>query len=87
MTHLAEVVQLPRIDIQDVPNTLRNLADNIEAGDFGEVVSLAWVLKSANHSIQPGFIGASQSPQADGYLLFNMALRELEKITVPTRGA
>lgn len=85
MTELALVVELKGTDISDVALTLRNLAQHIEDGDYGEIINLAWVMRNAEHEITPGYIGKSGSPQGDGYLLLSRGLRELEKITIPTR--
>lgn len=32
--------------LRDIPATLRKLADNIEAGDYGEAVGMAWAVET-----------------------------------------
>ena len=85
MSELALVVNVKSVNISDPVLTLRNLAQSIEDGLFGEVVNVAWVVRNAAHEVTPGYIGQSGSPQGDGYFLLALGLRELEKITKPTR--
>ncbi len=42
----AELVELPRKTLMDVPRVLRSIADQIEVGEFGEVLSAVVVIES-----------------------------------------
>lgn len=58
-----KIIELRR-DLSDIPATLRNLADEIEAGDYGTVVALAWVLDAEHANVEYGVIGQLSSPDA-----------------------
>ena len=71
------VIELKPRDIGDLPRGLRDLADEIEAGDYGTPDSLVWVL-DRNGIIDVGMIGHSPEPGAVAHLLLHMAARKLE---------
>lgn len=72
------VVDFPKQNLADVPTTLRTLADNIEKGEFGECLSLAWVMDQGDGVVAVGLIGHSQSPGPHAYYLLGLGQRSLE---------
>jgi len=44
----AEVVQLPVANLADIPSMLRNLADQIDAGEWGKVGTVFMVMPQHN---------------------------------------
>jgi len=77
MNHL-NVVKFPEDDANNVVAGLRNLADNIEAGQFGDAHNLAWVIDKGDGAISVGLLGRSGSPGAEAHLLLALGLRNLE---------
>lgn len=73
-----KVVSLPERDIADVPRGLRALADQIEAGEYGDGHALAWVIDCGGSRIELGLLGGTPEPGAVGHLLFGLAARRLE---------
>lgn len=57
-------------NLRDIPGTLRNLADQIEQGEFGSVDALAWTLDS-DRGYALGMIGGDTP--SDAHLLFTVA--------------
>lgn len=57
-------------NLQDIPGTLRNLADQIEKGEFGKVEALAWTL-DCTEGYALGMIGGGHPSEA--HLLFSVA--------------
>ena len=72
MGNLAEVVKIDTGNLGNIPLTLRNLADDIERGELGEVKQLAFVYESSD-GIHAGLIGLSGNWEADAYLLYARA--------------
>lgn len=64
-------------NIRDVPSTLRSLADQIEAGDYGDAHSLAWVLDCGNSRIEIGLMGEAESPGVEAHFLYSLAAHKL----------
>lgn len=48
---------------------LRDLADSIEKGEFGDAHNVAWVLDSGDSNISVGLAGWAGSPGAEALLL------------------
>jgi len=57
-------------NLQDIPGTLRNLADQIEQDEFGTVEALAWTLDTEG-GYALGMIGGGHPSEA--HLLFSVA--------------
>ena len=74
----ATVVKLPDLDLADVPRTLRNLADAIERGEYGQAFNAAWVIDCGDGKVAVGMCGQSPLPGADAHLLLAMGMRKLE---------
>lgn len=74
----ATLVEFPAIDVCDIPQSLRNLANSIESGEQGSVYGLAWVLdsnKEGDDCTSCGYIGQSTLPEAEAYLLLGRGMR------------
>lgn len=61
----------------DIPASLRALADGIEKDEFGYVKNLAWVL-DGDTILANGILGTSPDPDQTAYYLFGLAQREIE---------
>lgn len=68
-----KVVELPQTAFQDIPAGLRNLADQIERGEYGTVVSVAWVVDAEYKPIAAGLLGKCANPDAVFVLLLEIA--------------
>lgn len=64
-----EVVQIPCTTVQDIPGMLRNLADDIESGELGNVSQVVYVLDAGEGAVDVGLLGMSASMGAEAYLL------------------
>lgn len=73
----AVLVPFPENGVNDVAAALRNLADSVDAGNYGDAHNIAWVIDCGDW-IECGLAGKSASPGAEGHLLFAMAQRKLE---------
>lgn len=71
-----KVVEFPGSNLQDIPAGLRTLADSIEAGNFGEVHALVWVLDSEG-KVEVGFFGQSAGRGSEAHLLLGAAQAKL----------
>ncbi len=78
MTAPLKVIELPVVDVSNVLQTLRNLADQIEEGKFGDAHNVAWVCDCGDNRIEIGLCGSSPEPGATGHFLFGLAMRILE---------
>lgn len=72
------IVDFPKHNIADIPQTLRNLADSIEQGEYGEAHALVWVIDCGSADIAVGLIGQTAEPGAAAYYMLGLAQRELE---------
>ena len=59
------VVPFPERDINDIPRLLRQMADDIEAGSYGDVQSLASVMETDSTVLTFGF-GQADAMRAIG---------------------
>lgn len=72
-----KVVEFPVNHLQDISAQLRQLADEIEAGDYGQVNQLAYVADCGADNIQVGLMGQSTSAGAEAYLLFGVGQKKV----------
>jgi hypothetical protein len=75
-----KIVDFPAQNISDIPNALRTLADNIEAGDFGDAHNIAWVIDKGEGQISIGLLGQCSEPGTNAYFLFGLGMRHIESI-------
>ena len=66
-----EVVQIPCTTMQDIPGMLRNLANDIESGELGNVSQVVYVLDAGEGAVDVGLLGtaAAAAVGAEAYLL------------------
>lgn len=74
----ATILHLPDRDLTDVPRTLRELADSIERGEYGDGHNVAWAVDCGDSRVECGLAGAAPEPGATAHLLFAIAQRKLE---------
>lgn len=74
----ATLLEFPDKDIRDIPRGLRDLADLIEAADYGPAHHLIWVVDRGDARIDVGLLGATAEPGAVGYHLLGIGMRKLE---------
>ncbi len=77
---MMNVVELKVNNVASVPDSLRNLAAKIEAGDYGEAHNLAWVIDKGFGKISVGLLGESASPAAECHYLFGLGMSTLENM-------
>lgn len=75
-----KVIALPDRNLADLPNQLRRLADQVEAGELGDVVSIAWVLELSDENYDCGLIGQTPMPKEHMYYLLGMAKKYIEEL-------
>lgn len=63
-----QLVEFPGANLADVPARLRAFADEIERGDYGDSVQLAWVIRG--DAIRVGILGQAAQPVETAHLLF-----------------
>ena len=74
-----KIVEFPGGDLTNVAARLRDLADSIEEGAFGEAHSLAWVIDCGDGHCEVGFLGRGPGiAGADAHLLLAIGQRKLE---------
>jgi len=76
----ATLLTLPATDVGDISRGLRALADQIDAGDYGDGHFLAWVIDCGSGRVECGGLGKSPEAGAVGHLLFGIAQRKLEAV-------
>lgn len=72
------VVQFPLTPGSSLAEQLRALADQIDQGDYGEVLNVAWVADCGGGHIEVGFCGQSPLEGAHAHLMLAMGMRKLE---------
>jgi hypothetical protein len=72
------VIDFPESGIVSVPVALREPADSIEAGRFGDAHNVAWVVDGGDGMIDVGMAGKSESPATVAYYLLGLGKRKLE---------
>ena len=76
----AKLIQFPDSNRHNIPQELRNLADSIEAGKYGDAHTLAWVIDCGDARIEVGLLGAAAEAAPTAYFLLGLAQRRLEDI-------
>lgn len=65
-----------------IAEVLRLMADQIEAGAFGQSHTMAWVIDCGGGEIEIGLAGKAVSPGIVAYYLYGLAQRKLENCDV-----
>jgi hypothetical protein len=73
-----KIVEMPKTCATDVPNALRELANGIEAGEFGDAHNMAWVMDCGDGRVEVGLMGRAPDIGPTAHLLFAIAQRKLE---------
>jgi len=73
------IVSLPTYNLGNIQQSLRNLADAIEKGEYGTVTHFAWVMDSEHAPVSVGLIGKCANPDAVAVLLFECGKASLIK--------
>lgn len=74
-----EVVQIPCTTMHDIPGMLRNLADDIESGELGNVSQVVYVLDAGEGAVDVGLLGMSASMGAEACLLLACGQKHILK--------
>jgi hypothetical protein len=69
-----KVITLQSSNFRDVPQTLRNIADGIESGNFGDVLQMALVLQGSQLDV----FHAGQGDAESAHLLLACGQRKFE---------
>lgn len=64
-----ELVEFPGNTVANVPEMLRNLADDIESGELGNVSQVVYVLDAGEGAVDVGLLGTAAAVGAETYLL------------------
>lgn len=75
---LAQVVSLADRNVQDIPNAMRTLADQIEKGECGPVRAVVLVLDIKDEPAEIGWFGAAAEIKPAAHLLLAKGMRALE---------
>lgn len=78
MTTNLKIVTIDQPSAFDIPAALRNLATDIENGDFGNPHNLAWIIDCGGGRIEIGVLGKVSELAPVAYWLFGLAKRKLE---------
>ena len=70
------VLKFPDRNIQDIPLMLRNLAETIEQGKYGDVHSVAWVA-ILDDDVACGLIGTEGFSAADAVFILSRGIKAL----------
>lgn len=76
----AELVKFPARDITDVPRMLRELADSVEAGKYGDAHNLAWVIDQGHGAIAVGLCGTAPELGPTAHFLLALGMRKIEAL-------
>ena len=74
----SKVIALRPGSEESIAEQLRTVADQIERGEFGEVLSLSWVADLGGNQVEVGFVGNSPLPGAATHLMLALGMRKLE---------
>lgn len=75
-----KLLKFEAAECNNVVTGLRNLANAIEKGSFGDVQSLAWVIDSGLDSeVEVGLLGKTASYGPEAYLLLALGQNEILK--------
>lgn len=72
-----KVVELPTHNLADVSGGLRRLADDIDAGSYGDAFNLVWIIDCGNARIEHGMLGNAGEPAATAIMLMEMSKHKL----------
>jgi len=75
---MSNVISLPAVQSDNIPDQLRELADRIELGGLGAVHSVTWVADVDSGKVDVGLCGTSPIPGATAHLMLAMGMRKLE---------
>ncbi len=62
----------------DIPEALRTLANEIEAGNHGDCYNLFWAIDAGDGVIDVGLMGKSAEPAMTAHFLAAVAQRKIE---------
>jgi hypothetical protein len=71
----AEIHELPKATLQDIPRVLRAIADDIETGEYGEVEMVAIVCQDAIGNVRT--FGAGGADYYRAMALFHLGIENL----------
>lgn len=71
------LVELPVTYAANIPEKLRKLAAQIEAGEFDNANSLAWVMDCGNNRVEIGLMGQAEFPGVEAHFLFSLAASKI----------
>ncbi len=74
-----DVVQIPCTTMHDIPGMLRNLANDIESGELGNISQVVYVLDAGEGAVDVGLLGMSASMGAEAYLLLACGQKHILK--------
>lgn len=74
----AKLLAFPERNIQDIPRGLRELADTIEKGEYGDAHNLVWAIDCGGGRLELGMLGKAPEPGITAYYLCGLAMRRLE---------
>ena len=72
-----KVVDMTTRSINNLPERLRTLANQIEMGDFDDAHTLAWVMDCGNSRIEIGLMGKSESPGIEAHFLMSLGAHKI----------
>ncbi len=73
----AVLVDFPVSCVHDMTNALRRIADRIDAGEYGDVQNVMWVIDCGGKRVELGLLGPAPEPVSAGYFLLGAAQRKL----------
>lgn len=71
----AQIVELPKSIVQDIPRVLRAIADEVEAGEYGTLTACAIVVEDEIGNVRT--FGAGLADYYRGIALFHLAIENL----------
>ena len=77
MTETATIYELPRRTLADIPSVLRSIADQMEAGDYGEAEGAVLVLENTEGEIRT--FGAGSADWYRAFALLHLGLEHLAR--------
>ena len=77
MSDTLKIVPLKAGNLTDIPAALRLIADEIEAGEYGDAHNLAWAIDCGHNRVDCGLLGQAPEPGSTAYFLFGRAMKKL----------
>jgi len=65
--------------MHDIPGMLRNLANDIESGELGNVSQVVYVLDAGEGAVDVGLLGTAAAVGAEAYLLLACGQKHILK--------